>query len=214
VWSTDHHAVWANSAALAAAGVDAATPDPPRGRVLRRGDGSPLGTLLEAAADLVTPLLPPPDPWRRRQELRRAMAELAAAGIVWVQDALVEPPDLARYLDAAARGELTRRVATALHATPGGWRERRDAFAELRATASAAAAGVAAADALVRADTVKFFADGVIENGTAALLEPWPPSTPTAFRSTSTPSGMPGCAPPWTRSSTRGASTAPATGAR
>jgi predicted amidohydrolase YtcJ len=173
VWSADHHAVWANSAALAAAGVDAATPDPPRGRVLRRGDGSPLGTLLEAAADLVTPLLPPPDPGRRRQELRRAMAELAAAGIVWVQDALVEPPDLARYLDAAARGELTCRVAAALHATPGGWRERRDAFAALRATASAAAAGAPAADALVRADTVKLFADGVIENGTAALLEPY-----------------------------------------
>jgi predicted amidohydrolase YtcJ len=173
VWSTDHHAIWANSAALAAAGIGAATPDPPMGRVLRRGDGSPLGTLQEAAVDLVTPLLPPPDPGRQRDELRRALAELAAAGIVWVQDALVEPPDLARYLDAAARGELTCRVAAALAAVPGGWRERRRAFGELRAAAEAAAAGARPGDAMVRANTVKFFADGVIEAGTAALLEPY-----------------------------------------
>lgn len=173
VWSTDHHAVWANSAALAAARVGAATPDPPRGRVLRRGDGSPLGTLLEAAVDLVTPLLPPPDAAWQAEGLRRAMAALAAAGIVWVQDALVEPPDLTRYLDAAGHGELTCRVGAALSAVPGGWRERRDAFRELRATAAAAFPGVPAADAPVRAGTVKFFADGVIEAGTAALLEPY-----------------------------------------
>lgn len=41
----DYHTVWANSAALAAAGITAETPDPPLGRILRRPDGSPIGTL-------------------------------------------------------------------------------------------------------------------------------------------------------------------------
>jgi len=168
LWSTDHHAVWANSAALAAAGVDAATPDPPGGRLLRRGDGSPLGTLLEGAADLVTPLAPALDAGQRAQALRHGLRELAAAGIVWAQDAMVDAPTLASYLDAAAGGELTCRVGAALVAAPDSWRERRGAFRELRASAEAATP-----DPLVRANTVKLFADGVIEAGTAALLEPY-----------------------------------------
>jgi predicted amidohydrolase YtcJ len=172
LWSTDHHAVWANSAALAAAGVDVATPDPPGGRLLRRGDGSPLGTLLEGAADLVTRLSPPLDAGQRAQALRHGLRELAAAGIVWAQDAMVDGPTLASYLDAAAGGELTCRVGAALVATPDTWRERRGTFRELRASAEAAAPG-APADAPVRANTVKLFADGVIEAGTAALLEPY-----------------------------------------
>jgi predicted amidohydrolase YtcJ len=166
LWSTDHHAVWINSAALAAAGVDAATPDPPRGRVLRRGDGGPLGTLLEAATDLVAPLVPPLDAGQEAEALGRALGELAACGIVWVQDAMVGPPELARYLDAAARGELTCRIGAALTADPDSWRDRRDTFRQLRATA-------ASSGGLVTANTVKLFADGVIEAGTAALRAPY-----------------------------------------
>jgi predicted amidohydrolase YtcJ len=85
---------------------------------------------------------------------------------------MVDGPTLASYLDAAAGGELTCRVGAALVATPGDWRDRRGAFRELRASAEAAAPG-APADAPVRANTVRLFADGVIEAGTAALLEPY-----------------------------------------
>ncbi len=45
--ASDHHTMWVNSEALRRAGIDAATPDPPLGRILRRGDGSPIGTLVE-----------------------------------------------------------------------------------------------------------------------------------------------------------------------
>ncbi|GAA4227860.1 putative amidohydrolase YtcJ [Streptosporangium album] len=40
----DHHTVWCNTAALARAGIGPGTPDPRIGRIVRREDGSPLGT--------------------------------------------------------------------------------------------------------------------------------------------------------------------------
>ena len=61
----DHHTVWVNQQAFAAAGITASTPDPPRGTIVRRGDGSPIGTLAEwGAIDLV-----------RRRPSRRATLE-------------------------------------------------------------------------------------------------------------------------------------------
>src|SRR6516162_9391466 len=46
----DHHTMWVNSEALRRAGIDAATPEPAAGEIVRRADGSPLGTLREWGA--------------------------------------------------------------------------------------------------------------------------------------------------------------------
>ena len=56
----DGHALWVNSAALEAAGIDAATQDPEGGRILRRPDGSPSGILVDNAKALVGRVIPPP----------------------------------------------------------------------------------------------------------------------------------------------------------
>ncbi len=45
----DGHGTWVNSRALELAGIDASTPDPADGRIERRPDGSPSGTLHEGA---------------------------------------------------------------------------------------------------------------------------------------------------------------------
>ena len=58
----DGHSVWANSRALAIAGIGPGTPDPPGGRIDRQADGSPSGILRENAMDLLTAHLPPPRP--------------------------------------------------------------------------------------------------------------------------------------------------------
>ena len=59
------HVAVANSAALALAGVDADTPDPPGGSLDRDATGSPTGVLRETAVSSVsqalTPLVAPPD---------------------------------------------------------------------------------------------------------------------------------------------------------
>jgi predicted amidohydrolase YtcJ len=164
--SSDHHCAWVNTAALRVAGIDERTPDPPAARLPRRPDGTPLGTLVEwAAMDLVrrhVPTVTVPD---KVTGLGRATALLAGAGVTWAQEAALYPEDVATYLRAEQAGRLSVRVDIALRAEPGDWPDQRATFAAARAAA--------ASSAMVSARTVKFFADGVIEAGTAALLEPY-----------------------------------------
>lgn len=174
LWASDHHTMWVNSAALAAAGIDARTPDPPRGSIARAGDGSPIGTLLEEATALVERHLPV----RSRAELGRgltlALEQMAAAGIVAGQEAALEPEHVAVYLDLAAAGRLTADINIALRVDPTRWQAQRPEFLAAREAAERAAAELGdAATGRVRVPTVKFFADGVIEMGTGALLEPY-----------------------------------------
>ncbi len=168
--AADYHTVWCNSEALRRAGVDAATPDPQIGWIERNRDGSPLGTLREwQACDLVLDAAPSPSAADLEAALARAMRRLAAAGIAWVQDAWVDlgTGTLDAYLALAGRGELPVRAGLALRADPLRWREQLEEFVAARRRAEAEGGGQ------VRAGTVKFFADGIVEGGTAALLDPY-----------------------------------------
>jgi len=167
--STDHHCAWVNTEALRRAGIDATTPDPPAGTVARRPDGTPLGTLVEwTAMDLVIRHAPPATVADKERGVARSSALLASAGVTWAQEAALSPPDVDVYLAVAAAGDLSVRVDIALRAEPGGWPAQRAEFIAARARA---AASPVAGQVSVR--TVKFFADGVIEAGTAALLSPY-----------------------------------------
>jgi predicted amidohydrolase YtcJ len=167
--ATDHHCAWVNSEALRRAGIDASTPDPPAAEVARRPDGSPLGTLVEwSAMDLVLRHAPRATVAERENGLARASELLAAAGITWVQEAALAPDDLDVYLAVAAAGRLAVRANVALRAEPDRWPAQRAGFAAARR----AAAESRVADK-VSARTVKMFADGVVEAGTAAMLSPY-----------------------------------------
>jgi hypothetical protein len=166
--SADHHCAWVNSEALRRAGVGPDVVDPPAGEVVRRDDGSVLGTLVEwSAMDLVQRHVPAPSDADRLAALERSSALLAAEGITWVQEAALAPGDVAAYLTAAESGRLSVRANIALRAEPGQWPAQRADFVTARAQAAARGSGA------VSARTVKFFADGVIEAGTAALHEPY-----------------------------------------
>jgi predicted amidohydrolase YtcJ len=62
VWleRVDGHAGWANTAALKAAGVTAASKDPSGGKIERNADGSPAGVFVDNASDLVGSHVPAP----------------------------------------------------------------------------------------------------------------------------------------------------------
>ncbi|UOQ56586.1 amidohydrolase family protein [Leucobacter allii] len=164
----DYHTAWANSAALAAGGITADTPDPALGRIVRRADGSPLGTLQEAAAnDFLADVVPAFALAQRLDAIERATRAYAAQGTTWIQDAWVEPGDLEVYLAAAEQGRLHTRVNLAFRADPARWRAQRAAFAAARERVRGLA------HPRLTAETVKFFVDGVVESHTAALLEPY-----------------------------------------
>lgn len=168
--SNDHHMIWVNSEALRRAGIDADTADPVDGTIVRRGDGSPTGTMLEwGAMDLVERHMPPVGADTRLAGLRAGMAALARAGVVWAQDAAVDSVDFDTYLAGARAGLLTTRINLAWRAEPRLWQQQRGSFLDGRLTLDSEPA----AGGVLTARTVKFFADGVIEGGTGFLLEPY-----------------------------------------
>src|SRR5690606_38234828 len=86
--SADGHSAWTNSRALAAAGIDSKTPDPPKGRIDRdAATGEPVGSFQETAIELVTRHVPPPDDGTLERGLRHALATLNGLGITAWQDA-------------------------------------------------------------------------------------------------------------------------------
>ncbi|HVO57478.1 MAG TPA: amidohydrolase [Dongiaceae bacterium] len=83
----DGHMGFGNSKALQLAGVTAATPDPPNGRVMKDKSGEPTGELKEAAQELVMSKVPAATLEDYYQALIAHMDEAAAAGLTSVQDA-------------------------------------------------------------------------------------------------------------------------------
>ena len=162
----DYHTVWCNTEALKRAGITPETPDPPLGEIPHREDGSVLGTLREwGAVDLVMNVMPPRGEDVRVAALGTAADYLLARGVTWVQDAWVEPADVATYVAAARHDELRMRFNLALYADPRYFDTQVRQFAESRRLVQEIGSP------LLTAQTVKFFADGVVENETGALLE-------------------------------------------
>jgi predicted amidohydrolase YtcJ len=118
--------------------------------------------------DLLLRHAPRPTAAEKQDGLAAASALFAAAGVTWVQEAALSPGDVDVYLAAAAAGRLRVRANVALRADPDRWRAQRGEFLAAR---EAAAASAVADQVSVR--TVKMFADGVVEAGTAAMLTPY-----------------------------------------
>ena len=117
VWleRVDGHAGWANSAALKAAGVTAATANPPGGRIERvGGSGSnsrdPAGVLVDAATALVAKAVPPPRPIDRDVALHEAQELLLSHGITAVADMGTSVEDWMTFRRAGDTGQLRIRI--------------------------------------------------------------------------------------------------------
>lgn len=109
------HVVAANSLALAAAGIDRTTIDPPGGRLERDGDGEPTGVLHETAKlrlDQSRPdtVVPVPSSADRRTALRAAYRDLHAAGIATIHEVIRLPEEANDHAALRAVGELGVRI--------------------------------------------------------------------------------------------------------
>lgn len=165
LWSRDGHTTWVNSRALEVAGITRDTPDPADGRIDRDPKtGEPTGSLQEGASGLVADKSPPDTDAIRDAGLRYSVRMLNGYGITGIQDANVDEESLKTYHRLDASGELT------LHVVGSIWWEREpgleqiDAIKKLRSEYTRGR---------VDSGTVKIMQDGVLENYTGVVLDPY-----------------------------------------
>lgn len=162
VWleRVDGHAAVTNTAGLQTAGIDADTPSPDGGEIVRGQDGKPTGAFIDAATALVEQRLPQPDENDHRERLRAAQERLNRVGLTSISDAGTAADELA-VLDRQVRaGSLSIRVNAFLS-----W----DAFTEVGAEVRTDSVG----KDMLRVRTVKLYIDGALGSRGAALLEPY-----------------------------------------
>ncbi|OKI67406.1 amidohydrolase [Micromonospora sp. CB01531] len=150
--NADGHTVWANSAALRLAGIDASTPDPVGGEIVRDASGEPTGILREAASYPLRDLMVSPD---LRDLLHAAQDELLALGLTSVHDIDGEDCRTA-YLAMRDAGELKLRVHKAIPMV-----HLEAAIAEGRRTGQG--------DDWFRTGPVKIFGDGALGSHTCHM---------------------------------------------
>jgi hypothetical protein len=162
------HAAWVNSRALALAGVDRTTRDPPDGVIVRDpATGEPVGTLRDAAMLLVKDKLPPLTPEQRLASVRAGIALAHGVGITSVIEPGLDAELIAPVIALADAGELDLRVRASLSPLawqPGAFDDGVFAFLEGRGQWRRPGLDI---------DSVKIYMDGVVEYGTGALLEPY-----------------------------------------
>jgi predicted amidohydrolase YtcJ len=169
LYNRDGHGAWVNSRALEVAGIDRNTPDPEDGRIERNANGEPSGTLHEGAMHLVDRLVPETTQQEYEQGILVAQEYLHSLGITAWQDAIVgegilTSDSFGAYLAVAERGALTARVVGALWWERERGEEQIKDMIELRRRAP---------DGRFRATSVKIMQDGVLENFTGGVLEPY-----------------------------------------
>jgi predicted amidohydrolase YtcJ len=109
------HVVAANSAALAAAGIDRDAADPAGGRIERDADGEPTGILNETAKlrldqSRTDSVVPSPSATERQAALRAAYADLHAVGVTTIHEMVRLPEEADDHAALRAAGELGVRV--------------------------------------------------------------------------------------------------------
>jgi hypothetical protein len=164
-----YHNAWVNSRALAALGIDANTPDPQGGVIVRDAKShAATGILFDNAAYFAMKRLPKRSDAEYQAAARWAVATVNAFGVTAMKDALADGYSVRAYAALDRAGKLDMRVATSRpwHAT---WTESDADEARNRARWRDDET------AHVRTGFAKIFVDGIPPTRTAAMLEPYLP---------------------------------------
>jgi predicted amidohydrolase YtcJ len=159
------HLAVVNSAALAAAGVDADTPDTPGGKFERSADGSLNGVLEGGAVYQVAGFAPSPGRAQLASALGTGSAAYAALGVGTIREAMISVDDLLAYQDAREQGLLRVRVRPLIRV--GNELTADQALALVRGVGGRSGFG----DDWLRLWGLKFVMDGGVEGG--ALEQPY-----------------------------------------
>ncbi|MCI4398903.1 MAG: amidohydrolase [Acidobacteria bacterium] len=149
----DGHAAWANSAALARAGLRDDSADPPGGRLMRES-GRLTGIVMDNAMARIEAAMPPPEEDVLCRRAIEALRELKALGLCGVTDMGLCALEAKLFANLDAKDALPIQVRAYLREDPRAWsatwNHRGKAF---------------------RVEGAKLFCDGSLGSRTAALFE-------------------------------------------
>jgi predicted amidohydrolase YtcJ len=161
----------ANSKALALAGIDEATPDPPGGH-MEKGQGRLTGLLQERAQEMMLSIIPPVPLETLVESIELAGHHMLSRGVTSVMDAAVGGvqgfDDYLAYQAARHTGRLPVRAYMAIYGGPTGIME------ECIGNGSRTGSG----DERLKVGPAKIFLDGSAGGRTAAMRQPYLGATP------------------------------------
>ncbi len=157
------HASLVNAAALALAGIDRQTPDPPGGKILRGADGEATGVLIDTAQSMVGKLVPVPTEALTRDAVQIAIRHCLSLGLTGVHDAGVGSDLVKTYKSMIDEHAFDLRVYAMLRGSnPAGLRSE---FAR--------GPLLNYGDGRLTVRCVKVVGDGALGSRGAALLQPY-----------------------------------------
>lgn len=167
------HSVWANSLALAAAGIGDSTPNPEGGIIERDANGKPTGILRETAGRMVTTKIPPQPQGQTLRNMRQLLSMFSGFGVVGYVEAMAYQDDLEVYAALADQGQLKQRVQACIAFSESG--RPNPAFEQTVKNRARYARKT------FNPNCIKVFADGVpTESHTAAMLDDYQAGQPNA----------------------------------
>jgi hypothetical protein len=161
----DGPTTWANSRALALAGITKDTPNPPNGVIVKDASGEPTGAFKEHASGLVRQVIPEFTRAQQLQALRQGLHEASRVGLTRVHSAGGDFEYLDLYDELRRQGQLTVRQTIAYFLNPPEITPQALEKIEWERHTYH--------DDWITGGSVKTMLDGVVETHTAAMLSPY-----------------------------------------
>lgn len=164
--SYDGHSMWVNYETLTRANITRDTPDPDGGRIERDPKtGEPSGTLRETAFKLIEDVIPKHSLEEQKNALIEYQKMAAQAGITLVHDAMLDTESVLAYNELSEEDQLTMRFRGSITL---------EADQEIKPQVELVLKEKEKnTHPYFKTLSAKIFVDGVIEGGTAYLLEPF-----------------------------------------
>jgi hypothetical protein len=160
VWlaRVDGHAGWANSKAMALAGINKHTKSPEGGEIIRHKNGQPSGIFIDNAMALIDSIIPVQTLQQQQNTLRKSLLSLASLGLTSVHDAGIDKTNMAAFKALARENKMPIRINAMLYLPSPEWQ------------AVLKTGSYSSTDDMFAFNSVKIQADGALGSRGAALI--------------------------------------------
>jgi predicted amidohydrolase YtcJ len=161
VWleRVDGHAGWANTKAMALAGITKDTVSPEGGEIIKDKNGLPTGVFIDNAMALINDSIAPLTIKQQKQVLVKAMDSLASYGLTSVHDAGIDTDNLNAFKELSQEQAMSIRVNAMLYLPSAKWQQ------------TLANGQYRSKDDMLTFNSVKIQTDGALGSRGAALIE-------------------------------------------